>query len=175
MDKSEELKGALLGLLPDNWRMWVIGIAVAWFLISNPTLLVSLVQKIWASVSTIIGSFRGVSVPSSSVASSGIETPMRAAQSQIEWAIQNGNAEVFANATATLKALLDKGVKGVAAAILVLCCVGCSAATNAPEECEYSHSHAFGYTPLTETDRAQIYQAEPTLSQQAPELFEQDK
>lgn len=178
------LKSLLGGLLPDNWRMWAVLIGIALFVFLNPAAAFAIGKKLVDFVSFLVGKIRGLSVsngvslPSltSTAGLSGIETPLDAAQRQIKWAIENKNAEVFESGTATLRALLASVAKA-AVVIAVVFFSGCSAEVKQAQqepECDYSHYYSFGYQPLTQTDRERVYQAEPTLSQQAPELFRDD-
>lgn len=169
---------AFLNILPDiNWRFWICVVAIAWFVLSSPVAawaigkgLFSLVGKLLVWIVAKVGN--GVPSVLSPSVDDGISVPLRAAQSASEWAVLNGNQEVFNHSTATLGVLLKSKAAAVTVAALLMLTTGCSSSDKSSEPAvNYESSHSFGYTPPTPTVREQIYQAEPTLRQLEPELF----
>jgi hypothetical protein len=54
---------------------------------------------------------------------------------------------------------------------LAIVAAGCAAQSTDPHaNCPPSESHSFGYTPPPAEEKERMYQAEPTLFQQEPEL-----
>jgi hypothetical protein len=55
--------------------------------------------------------------------------------------------------------------------VLSILFAGCAAETaDTPPDCEYSHSHSFGYSPPPPAEKERLYSDEPTLFQQEPDL-----
>lgn len=173
-DDQEALKGALFGLLPDNWRTWLVVIGVVIFVITNPQAAWFVGSKIVAGIAFLIGKAKAITPSNPSIppaTDAGIDSPLANAQAQIAWAVRNGNAEVLQSGMTTLQALAK--LKAPAVALLLFCLVGCSQATSqkaAPDDCQYSRSHSFGYQPPPPAEKEKMYHDEPTLFQQEPSL-----
>jgi|GEM_PF-6272885 len=171
--RSDDIKVALLGLIPENWRMYAFIAGAVLFFIFNPHLVVLLVKKVYGAIVFAVSKVPAIKpgvftpTPPTSPADLGIEAPLAAAQTQIAWAVRVGNKEVLDSAINTLKAL---SVKAVAVMLLLgtVGLVGCS--SSAKQECDYSESHSFGYQPPPPAEKERMFQAEPTLFQQEPDL-----
>jgi hypothetical protein len=184
---SDRLKDALLGMLPENWRMYLVAAAVVFFVLSNPQAAMAIVGKFSSGVMSILEKLGiklgGGATPTSPTSptitdGSGIDAPLQSALSQISWAVKNGNAQVLDAGINSLKALVSAKA---AAAVLLICAigmtgmVGCSAGSSATKQasqgsCDYSKSHSFGVIPLSEDEKNRVYGAEPTLFEQEPDL-----
>lgn len=173
----EKIQAAFSLLSDINWRLWICVGLLIWFFASNPVVawsvgkwLFSLSGRLLAGIASKVGgSVPSVLEPS---ADNGIDVPLRAAQETNEWAVRNGNQEVFNHSTATLGVLLKSKAAAVTTAALLMITTGCSASDKSSEPAvDYHTEHSFGYTPPTSSVREQIYHAEPTLKQLEPQLF----
>ncbi len=179
--QAQRLKDALLGLLPEHWRMWLVVAAIGFLVVTNPQAAWFFAGKLKDGVAAIVDKIRtfnfggatmtAPAAATTKVADFGIDAPLAAAQEQISWAVRTGNSDVFDAGVAMLKAL--QVAKALAPMLLLLCVVGCSsseAPKAAQNDCEYSQSHQFGlaYPPQGERDR--VYSTEPTLFQLEPGL-----
>jgi hypothetical protein len=169
---------AAFSLLPDiNWRLWICVGLLIWFFASNPVVAWSVGKWLFSLTSSIMSRIMaavGKQVPSVLKPSvdDGIDVPLRAAQETNEWAVRNGNQEVFNHSTATLGVLLKSKAAAVTVAALLMLTAGCSASDKSSEPAVEHHTeHSFGYTPPTSSVREQIYHAEPTLKQLEPQMF----
>lgn len=176
-EDAEKIQAAL-SILPDiNWRFWICVGLLVWFFASNPVVAWSIGKGLFSLSGKLLGwvmSKAGGGVPSVLKPSvdDGIDVPLRAAQETNEWAVRNGNQEVFNHSTATLGVLLKSKAAAATVAVLLMFAAGCSSSEKSGEQAVESHAeHSFGYTPPTSSVREQIYHAEPTLKQLEPQMF----